>query len=41
MNEELYFASDVIDGIKIDVIASIEGVREILINKKSELDKLL
>jgi len=40
MNEELYFASDVIDGIKIDVVASINGVREILINKKPGLDKL-
>ena len=40
MNEELYFASDVIDGIKIDVIASINGIREILINKKPKLDKL-
>jgi len=40
MNEELYFASDIIDGIKIDVIASINGIREILINKKPKLDKL-
>ena len=40
MYEELYFASDVIDGIKIDVIASINGVREILINKKPGLDTL-
>ncbi len=29
-----------IDGIKIDVIASIKGIREILINKKPGLDKL-
>ena len=40
MNEELYFASDVIDGIKIDLIASINGVREILINKRPGFDKL-
>ena len=40
MNEELYFASDVIDGIKIDVVASINGVREILINKRPGFDKL-
>jgi O-6-methylguanine DNA methyltransferase len=34
--EELYFSSGIIDGIKIDVIVSSNGVREILINKKSD-----
>jgi methylated-DNA-[protein]-cysteine S-methyltransferase len=38
--EELYFSSGIIDGIKIDVIVSSNGVREILINKKSNSDNL-
>jgi methylated-DNA-[protein]-cysteine S-methyltransferase len=38
--EELYFSSDIINGIKIDVITSNNGVREILINKKSNSDNL-
>lgn len=35
MEEELFFASDYIDGIKFDVIISKNGIREILINKNS------
>ena len=35
MTESLYFASDIIDGINFDVIISENGIREILINKKS------
>jgi methylated-DNA-[protein]-cysteine S-methyltransferase len=35
MQEELFFASDYIDGIKFDVIISKNGIREILINKNS------
>jgi methylated-DNA-[protein]-cysteine S-methyltransferase len=35
MQEKLIFASDYIDGIKFDVIISKNGIREILINKKS------
>jgi methylated-DNA-[protein]-cysteine S-methyltransferase len=38
MTEELYFATDNIDGIRFDIIISKSGVREILINKKSESD---
>jgi len=34
MSEELFFATDSIDGIILDVIVSTNGVREILINKK-------
>ena len=34
MAEELFFATDSIDGIILDVIVSNNGVREILINKK-------
>lgn len=34
MTEELFFATDSIDGIILDVIVSTIGVREILINKK-------
>jgi len=34
MAEELFFATDSIDGIILDVIVSTNGVREILINKK-------
>lgn len=40
MIEELYFASDTIDGIEIDVIISSAGVREILINRKSNSENL-
>ena len=40
MIEELYFASDTIDGIEIDVIISSAGVREILINRKSDSEQL-
>lgn len=35
MEEELFFASNYIDGIKFDVIISKNGIREILINKNS------
>jgi len=38
MSEELYFAPDNIDGIRFDIIISNSGVREILINRKSESD---
>jgi len=38
MTEELYFTTDNIDGIRFDIIISKSGVREILINKKSESD---
>jgi len=34
MSEELFFATDSIDGIIVDIIISTSGVREILINKK-------
>jgi methylated-DNA-[protein]-cysteine S-methyltransferase len=40
MIEELYYASDTIDGIEIDVIISSVGVREILINRKSNSENL-
>jgi methylated-DNA-[protein]-cysteine S-methyltransferase len=40
MTEELYFSSDIIDGIKLDVIISSAGVREILINEKSDSEQL-
>jgi len=40
MNEELFFASDNIKGIKLDVIVSENGIREILINKNSDSDFL-
>lgn len=36
MTNEFYFASDIIDGIKLDIITSETGVREILINKKPD-----
>ncbi|NWG29081.1 MAG: methylated-DNA--[protein]-cysteine S-methyltransferase [Ignavibacteriaceae bacterium] len=35
MTEELYFATDIIDGINFSVILSNNGIREILINRKS------
>jgi len=34
MSEELFFATDSIDGIILDLIVSTNGVRDILINKK-------
>jgi O-6-methylguanine DNA methyltransferase len=40
MQEELFFASDYIDGIKFDVIISKNGIREILINKKQNADAI-
>jgi methylated-DNA-[protein]-cysteine S-methyltransferase len=38
--EELYFTSCTIDGIKLDLIISTNGVREILINRKSNSENL-
>lgn len=38
MNEELYFATDIIEGIRFGIIVSKNGIREILINKKLGLD---
>jgi methylated-DNA-[protein]-cysteine S-methyltransferase len=40
ITEELYIASDSIDGIKLDVIVSGKGVREILINRKPNSENL-
>ncbi len=40
MTEELFFATDSIDGIILDVIVSTRGVREILINKKQTPESL-
>jgi len=40
MNEELFFASDKIDGVKLDVVIYNNGIREILINKNSDSDFL-
>jgi hypothetical protein len=40
MKEELYFASESIDGIKFDILISKIGVRKILINKKQNADVL-
>jgi len=34
--EELYFAPDTIEGIKLEIIISSNGIREILINKNSD-----
>jgi len=36
MINELYFASDTIKGIKLEIIISSNGIREILINKNSD-----
>jgi len=36
MAEELYFASEKISGIKLDIVLSLVGVRKILINKNLE-----
>lgn len=38
MDEKLFFAEDILNGIKIDVITSSKGIRNILINK-SHLSK--
>ena len=40
MAEELYFASDKINGIKLDVVLSTVGLRKILINKNLEAEEL-
>jgi methylated-DNA-[protein]-cysteine S-methyltransferase len=40
MSEELYFATDTIEGIRLDIIVSKNGIRGILINKKSESDNI-
>jgi len=40
MTEELYFASETINEIKLDIIASTSGIREILINRKSDSEQL-
>ena len=40
MTNELYFASETINEIKIDIIASSKGIRKTLINKKSESNVL-
>ena len=40
MREELSLASDIIDGINIDVITSRSGIREIMINKKPKSDDI-
>ncbi len=39
-SEEIYFASDSIEGINFDIIVSNNGIREILINKKSNKEHL-
>jgi methylated-DNA-[protein]-cysteine S-methyltransferase len=36
MTEELFFASETISGINFDIVVSNDGIRKILINKKSE-----
>jgi methylated-DNA-[protein]-cysteine S-methyltransferase len=38
MSESLYFSSDIINGINFSVIISTNGIREILMNKKSNLE---
>lgn len=38
MTEKLFYASDIISDIKIDIIASSEGIRKILLNRKSETE---
>ena len=40
MTNQIYFASDIINGIHLDVIVSDKGVREILINKMPDSDIL-
>jgi methylated-DNA-[protein]-cysteine S-methyltransferase len=40
MINELYFASDTIEGIKLDIVISSAGVREILINRKPNSENL-
>ena len=39
-SEKIYYSTDIIDGIKIDVISSNNGIREILINRKADSDSL-
>ena len=39
-SEKIYYSTDIIDGIKIDVISSNNGIREILINRKVASDSL-
>jgi len=39
--ENLYYSTSNFDGIKIDVLSSSKGIREIFINKKEEKDKFL
>lgn len=41
MTNQIYYASDIINGITLDVIVSEKGIREILINKKPESDTLI
>lgn len=40
MTNQIHYASDIIDGITLDVIVSEKGIREIIINKKPESDTL-
>lgn len=40
MNTKLYLASDVINGINFDIVVSDNGIREILINRKSDSEHL-
>jgi len=40
MNQELFLASDTIDGIVFEIIVSNKGLREILINRKPESSSL-
>lgn len=40
MTNQIYYASDIINGITLDVIVSEKGIREIIINKKPESDTL-
>ena len=39
-SEKIYYSTDIIDGIKIDVISSNNGIREILINRKADSNSL-
>jgi O-6-methylguanine DNA methyltransferase len=40
MTNQIYFASKIFDGIRLDIIVSDKGVREILINKKQDSEIL-
>jgi len=40
MANELYFSSKTIDAVKFKIIVSNNGIREILINKKSDPEQL-